>query len=619
MMNASTRPSRFVEFTRSIRARLAAVVAVFSLAMIALCAALTWLQADEIYAGRRDQLRNVVEVAVKAIDGEYQHFKAGKLSETEAQERAKAIVRALRYNQGDYFFVTDDHMVTIVHPRPDQEGVDGSGQKDPTGKLFFAEMRDVVARDGKGFVEYQYPKPGAAIGQASPKLSYVQGYAPWKWIVGSGVYIDDLRQKILSRALVSAGVAGLFLIVIVSLTALLMLRLSNRLTALGSAMTRLASGESDSVLPAVVGDDEVARMTQAVRVFQDAAGQKARLETQAEAAQRKAEAARAAYDAERAERERSLKQTTEALAVGLERLANGDLSHRIASEFGHGLDGLRLNFNESLERLRRTMLGIRANAETIKTGARKIFAAAGDFSEQTERQASNLEQTSAALNGIFQTVKGAAESAEQARKTIAGATAEAQTSGSGVREAVAAMDAIERSSRKIGQIISVIDEIAFQTNLLALNAGVEAARAGDAGRGFAVVAAEVRALAQRASEAAREIKTLIEDSKSQVEQGVGIVGRNGQAIESIARQISGMNGVIVGIADGAREQTANLKQINDAVTEMERSTQANVSVVEQTTNAARSLAQQTDLLAQSVAQFQLEDEPRESRRRVANG
>jgi len=184
---------------------------------------------------------------------------------------------------------------------------------------------------------------------------------------------------------------------------------------------------------------------------------------------------------------------------------------------------------------------------------------------------------------------------------------------------VEAMAAITESSSRIGQIIGAIDEIAFQTNLLALNAGVEAARAGESGKGFAVVAAEVRALAQRASEAAREIKTLIEDSKSQVEQGVGIVGRNGQAIESIARQISGMNGVIVGIADGAREQTANLKQINDAVTEMERSTQANVSVVEQTTNAARSLAQQTDLLAQSVAQFQLEDEPRESRRRVANG
>ena len=605
-MSMAGQPTKTTRFLSSIRARMAGVVVLFALALIGISVALTWLQADEIYAGRRDQLRAVVQAAVKSVDRQYQDFKAGKLTEAEAQERAKAVLRAMRYNDDDYLFAQDDRMFTIVHPRPEQEGKDSSKSRDATGKYFPIEMHDVAARDGQGFVYYSYAKPGAAQDQPSPKLSYVQAFAPWKWTIGTGVYIDDLQARVWRQALVSGGIGLAFMLGIGCLSAWLMMRLSYRLTSLSSAMAQLASGDSEARLPVVQGDDEIDHMTQSVQVFQDAARRRAHLEAETEASRQRVEALRGATDSERAEREHELRHITEALAVGLEKLSSGDLSHRVDAEFGLGLDKLRVDFNQSLEQLGRTMREVRENAETIKVGAREIASASGDFAERTERQAASLEETSASLNEITVSVKSAAENAAAARKVINQRMKDAETSGAVVREAVEVMGAIENSSQQIAQIIGVIDEIAFQTNLLALNAGVEAARAGEAGRGFAVVAMEVRGLAQRSADAAREIKTLIQSSNQRVAQGVSVVGRNGQALETIAKQIAQMNGDVAAIADRAREQSSSLQQLNVAVADMDHSNQSNAATVEQTTAAARSLAQQTDLLAEAIGRFRLD-------------
>ena len=297
------------------------------------------------------------------------------------------------------------------------------------------------------------------------------------------------------------------------------------------------------------------------------------------------------------------------IAKGLNRLAQGDLTQRIATEFTPGLERLKVDFNASLDALEGSITAIGGNTEAIRSGTSEISTAADDLSRRTEQQASSLEETAAALDEITAAVKKTAEGAGHARDVVSTAKVDADKSGEVVREAMSAMTAIDKSSKQISQIISVIDEIAFQTNLLALNAGVEAARAGDAGRGFAVVASEVRALAQRSADAAKEIKSLISASTTQVDQGVNLVTQTGRALERIVAQVVEINAIIVDIASSAQEQATGLQQVNSAVNQMDQVTQQNAAMVEQTTAASHSLVAETAELAKLVAHYQTRAAP----------
>jgi methyl-accepting chemotaxis protein len=254
------------------------------------------------------------------------------------------------------------------------------------------------------------------------------------------------------------------------------------------------------------------------------------------------------------------------------------------------------------------MLSIRSNTAGIHSGSGEIAVAADDLSRRTEQQAAGLEETAATLDQITATVKNTAEGAIQAQKVVASAKTDADHSGEVVRKAIAAMGGIEKSSKQIGQIIGVIDEIAFQTNLLALNAGVEAARAGDAGRGFPVVASEVRALAQRSAEAAKEIKSLISASTTQVGQGVDLVGETGKALGRIVVQVAEINTLVASITASAQEQSSALHQVNTAVNQMDQVTQQNAAMVEETTAAAHSLSKESEELARLIGRFQVGQE-----------
>jgi len=241
----------------------------------------------------------------------------------------------------------------------------------------------------------------------------------------------------------------------------------------------------------------------------------------------------------------------------------------------------------------------------IQTGSSEISQAADDLSRRTEQQAAALEQTAAALDQITATVRKTADGATHAREVVGTAKNDATRSGEIVHGAVSAMNEIEASAKQISQIIGVIDEIAFQTNLLALNAGVEAARAGEAGRGFAVVAQEVRALAQRSAEAAKEIKSLITASTNQVDQGVQLVGQAGKALERIVSQVAEINTVVIEIAASAQEQSTGLAQVNTAINQMDQVTQQNAAMVEESTAASHSLQHEANDLARLLGRFQL--------------
>jgi methyl-accepting chemotaxis protein len=377
-----------------------------------------------------------------------------------------------------------------------------------------------------------------------------------------------------------------------------------RLHRLNGAITGLAAGNLEVEVPKG-GRDELTDMAGAVETFKANAIAKLQLEKETEAARLSAEAERARREAEKAEEARQAQVTIAALAQGLDRLAHGDLLCQIDTPFAPDAEKLRTDFNAAVGRLKEIMLAIVTSTQAIGSGTEELSSAADDLSRRTEQQAASLEETAAALDEITATVRKAAEGAIHARNVVATAKNDAERSGEVVRKAVEAMAGIEKSSRQIGQIIGVIDEIAFQTNLLALNAGVEAARAGDAGRGFAVVAAEVRALAQRSAGAAKEIKALISESTTQVGQGVNLVGETGKSLERIITQVGEVNTVVSDIAAGSQEQSTGLNQVNTAMNQMDQMTQQNAAMAEQSTAASRSLTHEAQRLSGLIGQFRV--------------
>ena len=305
------------------------------------------------------------------------------------------------------------------------------------------------------------------------------------------------------------------------------------------------------------------------------------------------------------DREQAL--VVESLSTGLGKLAAHDLEYRIHDTFPDGYAKLRDDFNTTVGSLAQAIGKVRVGAGALSNSIVEIRAAADDLSRRNEQQAATLEETAAAMNEVTSSVRETAADAETVRQTIAHAQNEATEGGAVVARAVEAMAGIEASSGQIGSIVNLIDGIAFQTNLLALNAGVEAARAGDAGRGFAVVANEVRLLAQRSADAAKDIKQLISCSTDQVAVGVALVGETGEKLGKIVGRVNEITDLVTGIASNAAQQAQHLEQVNTAVGEMDKVTQQNAAMVEETTAAARSLADEAGELTQLVRLFRTRD------------
>jgi methyl-accepting chemotaxis protein len=310
------------------------------------------------------------------------------------------------------------------------------------------------------------------------------------------------------------------------------------------------------------------------------------------------------FRAEEAQRLAVISQVGQAL----ESLAKGDFTVRLEG-LPPAFAKLEKDFDFMRTRISETLTQVSQTAESINTGSIEISQASDDLSSRTEQQAASLEQTAAAMDQLTGGVRETADGAAHVNRSVAEAHSDATRGGAVVKEAVAAMDDIERSAQEIAKIINVIDGIAFQTNLLALNAGVEAARAGDAGKGFAVVANEVRALAQRSADAAKHIKELISESSRQVNRGVELVGQSGEALDSIVGKVAEIASLAANISELAAAQSNSLQQVNTAVSEMDKMTQQNAAMVEESTAAARSLAAEADQLTGLVSRFSLEGGP----------
>ena len=441
------------------------------------------------------------------------------MPDEEARQRAAAAIQALRYSGNEYIWINDMHPRMVMHPiRPELNGQDLSGNKDPNGLALFVEFVRTVKAQGAGFVPYMWPKAG--IDTPVEKTSYVKGFEPWGWVIGSGVYIETVNAARWQRSL-GLGVVQLVLGTLVS---------RNLLRQLG--------GEPDYA--------------------------------------------------------RSIARS----------IAQGDLAVAVTTRPGDQ-SSLMLDIQAMQGNLHRIVQRVRSGTEHIASASQQIAAGNHDLSSRTESQASALEQTAASMEEMTSNVKQNADNAHQASVLAQSASDVARKGGAVVEKVVQTMGSIEASSRKVADITGVIEGIAFQTNILALNAAVEAARAGEQGRGFAVVATEVRSLAQRSSEAAKEIKALIGNSAEQVKAGTHLAHEAGTTMQAVVDSVLRVSTIIEEISQASREQTDGIEQINQAVSQMDQGTQQNAALVEQAAAAAASLQQQAQELTQVVATFQL--------------
>jgi methyl-accepting chemotaxis protein len=423
----------------------------------------------------------------------------------------------------------------------------------------------------------------------------------------------EASQKSRSTIFTLIGVGVVGLVICIGIGAwLAMVGIAKPLTRLGGRMNTLAEGKYDIEVEGTERKDEIGKMAKTVLVFRDAGKEKVQLEAQAAEQRKEAEEQRQKAEEERKrnaeaqaiaaeEQARAVK----ALAQGLGKMSEGDLTVRLDAGFTEAYRQIRDDFNLTIERLRETIESIVGSTREVTNASAEISTSTTDLSQRTEEQAASLEQTSASMEEIAATVRKNAENAQAANQSTGKAQEVADRGGEVVAKAVEAMAQIEASSGKIADIIGVIDEIARQTNLLALNAAVEAARAGDAGRGFAVVASEVRTLAQRSSQAAKDIKDLITSSSGKVTEGVELVNRAGASLKEIVDAIKGVAGLVADIAGASNEQASGVAEINKALAQMDEATQQNSALVEENAATAKALEQQARAMDDRVAFFQL--------------
>jgi len=436
-----------------------------------------------------------------------------------------------------------------------------------------------------------------------------------KPVDGFFVKLENRTQGAVDEANVRASFYWMLITIAMSMLALMLAivgfvtfkRIIGGMEKLRRSMGEVADGHLDNEIGLAKNNDEIGDMGKALEVFRQGAIANRRLEQEAAENRKRAEAERIALqekaEADAAER---LRVATSGLAAGLKRLAGGDLAFQLNEAFAPDFEALRHDFNRSVGQLGTTLAEISGSISTLDTGTREIASGTDDLSKRTEQQAASLEETAAALDEITVNVANSSRRTEEAKDVAGRANRSAAESAKVVSHAEEAMRKIEESSQQISNIIGVIDEIAFQTNLLALNAGVEAARAGEAGKGFAVVAQEVRELAQRSAQAAKEIKGLIHNSSTEVESGVKLVRDAGTALKTISEFIVEINAHMESIATSAKEQSVGLAEVNTAVNQMDQTTQQNAAMVEQSNAASNTLANEAVRLRDLVCQFRLE-------------
>jgi methyl-accepting chemotaxis protein len=545
--------------------RMGLLVMLSVLGMVALGAVDAWRARNMLVHDREVKTQHVVEVAYSVVAGYYAQAQAGTLTEDAAKQAAMAAIETLRYGDNDYFWINDMTPVMLMHPFSKKLlGQELGGLKDNSGKLFFAEMVEVVKAQGAGFVQYDWPKPGAEA--AVPKVSYVKGFKEWGWVIGSGIYIDDVNA-IFWQMVTVQGATLLGILAVVLLASMVIANsISRPLVAATGSMKRLAEGDKSIEVRNTELKSEIGDLARALEVFKQNALEMDRL-----AAEQAAQESRAAEDKRRA---------MLALADSFESAVQGVVTQ-------------------------------------VSAASTEMRASAESMAQTTNETASRSGAMASAADVAFNNVQSVAAATEELTASIAEISQQVESSAGIARDAVqeakrtdTTVSALSDAAQKIGDVVKLISEIAAQTNLLALNATIEAARAGEAGKGFAVVASEVKNLATQTAKATEEISTQIVSMQ-------GATGNAVSAIQAIASTIGRIDQIAATIAAAVEEQGAATQEISRSIQQAAggtREVSENVSVVATSVGeagriagdvlgAASELAQQSDIMRREVDSF----------------
>ena len=527
------------------------------------------------------------EIALAIAKDEQAAAQKGTITEAEAQKRATERIAVLRYAGNEYFLIVDKDYRTVMNPlRPQDVGNNNSALKDANGKAFLTEMVDTAMRHGSGIVAYDWPKPG--VGTPQTKLTYVERFAPWGWVIGTGVYIDDLATQTWMAARLGLAIGGTILVLVIGVSVVVARRTAQAITGMTAAMRELASGNLDVALPGLDRRDEIGTMAEATDVFRQDLLRMRDLEAQ----QKKAEAGAVAERAATQEREAAQQRAAEERSSAERKSA----MHRLADEFETAVGNIIETVSAASANLETAANTLTKTAETTQQLSTVVTSASEDASANVQSVASATEEMTGSIGEISRQVQEssgiAAEAVEQAHATDARITE------------------LSHAANRIGDVVKLITAIAEQTNLLALNATIEAARAGAAGKGFAVVAQEVKALAAQTAKATGDIGTQISgmqmatvDSVAAIKEIGGTINRISHIASTIAAAVEEQGAATQEIARNVQNAAKGTAQVATHIVDVNHGAGETGSASSQVLGSAHSLASESNRLKVEVQKF----------------